>query len=120
MRGAASLFTPALIVAYRAAGLSVNNDAARYTLLPEPWLPPTPVDDAAFLAAWRELDRGSLVWLVVGIARFAGLRRDEISALQRHWIVERNGAVFIELRDRPDEKWWSKTGKRAYAGTVST
>ena len=99
-------------------GLGVNADAARSTLLPEPWLPPPAVDEAALLSAWRELQSGSPLWLALGLARFAGLRRDEISAMQRGWIVQRGSTVLVELRDRPEDGWWTKTGKPYLAPVI--
>lgn len=118
VRSACGLFTPALISTYRAAGLSVSDDAARSTLLPEPWLPPSPVDEDAILKAWRTLDHSSPLWLALGLARFAGLRRDEISAMQRGWIVQRGSTVLVELRDRPEDGWWTKTGKPYLAPVI--
>ena len=47
----------------------------------------------------------------LGLGRFAGLRREEASACQRDWIVEDRGAVYVELRDRPDQGFLTKTGE---------
>ena len=118
VRAARCLFLPALFPAYQKAGLRINPDAGNAQMLPEPYVPPAAVNDEALVDAWRELPVGSPLWLVIGMARFAGLRREEISACRREWIVERNGAVYVELRDRPDEQWWTKTGKPYFAPVI--
>ena len=110
VRAARCLFLPSLLPAYRAAGLDVRPDASSAVMLPEPYVPPTTVDDAAIVAAWRELPRSQL-WAVIGLARFAGLRREEISAARSGWLDAKGGAVFVAMRDRPEESWWTKTGK---------
>ena len=109
VRAARCLFLPAMIRAYREAQLDVRADAGIAQTLPQPYLPPSKVDDAALVAAWRETS-GAL-WLTIGLARFAGLRREEISALQGDWIEERDGVVSIFLCDRPAQNWFTKTGK---------
>ena len=110
VRAARCLFLPSLLPAYRAAGLDVRPDASSAVMLPEPYVPPLSVDDAAIVAAWRILPRSQL-WAVIGLARFAGLRREEIAAARRSWLEVKNGAVFVVMRDRPEEAWWTKTGK---------
>ena len=110
VRAARCLFLPSLLPAYRAAGLDARPDASSAVMLPEPYVPPSVVDDAAIVAAWRDLPRTQL-WAVIGLARFAGLRREEIAAAKSEWLEVKNGAVFVAMRDRPDEGWWTKTGK---------
>jgi hypothetical protein len=111
VRAARCLFLRALLPAYRAAGLDVRPDAGEAVMMPVPYLPPTVVDDAAVVDAWSTLEDSDRLWLVIGLARFAGLRREEISALRGGWIEEQDGVVSISLRDRPEESWWTKTGK---------
>jgi hypothetical protein len=125
VRAARCLFLPAFLPAYRAAGLDLAPDAGQATTMPVPHLPPSEVDDAALVAAWetlapfgggesavvRRMTHDLQLWLVVGLARFAGLRRDEICWLRGDWIEEWDGAISIVLRDRPEQKWWTKTGK---------
>ena len=61
---------------------------------------------------WHTLDAQDMaLWLTIGLARFAGLRRDEIANCRIGWIEKLNGAVSVSLRDRPEEKFWTKTGK---------
>lgn len=112
VRAARCLFLPALLRVYRAEGLDVRPDAGTAVMLPEPYVPPTIVDRDELLKAWRKLKAPSpWLWATIGIARFAGLRRDEIAAAKGSWVEERSGAVFITLRDRPEDEWWTKTGK---------
>lgn len=106
VRAACCLFLPALRRAYQAAGLDVRPDAAEHATLPTPYVPPAVADDAALLAAWQKLTDRRL-WLAIGLARFAGLRRDEIANARVGWIE----GDAITLRDRPEENFWTKTGK---------
>lgn len=114
IRAARCLFIRRLRPAYEAAGIVLAPDCDVVTWLPEPYVAPAPVDDAALLTAWRRIE-GSPLWITIGLARFAGLRRDEIAAAQRHWIVERDGALQVELRDRPEDGWQNKTGQRYFS-----
>ena len=107
VRAARCLFIPAMLSHYRRAGLDVPASAGDAVMLPEPYVPPADADDGAIVAAWRALPAGSALWLTIGLARFAGLRREEISACRKSWIVD----GCIVLRDRPEESWWTKTGK---------
>jgi len=111
VRSARCLFLRTLLPAYRRAGLDVRADAGQASTLPVPYLPPSAVDDAAVVDAWASLDETDHLWLVIGLARFAGLRCAEISALRGSWIEEQAGVVSIALRDRPEESWWTKTGR---------
>lgn len=117
VRAARCLFLDSLRPHYRAADLDVRPDAGHAPTLPQPYVPPTIVDDAALLKQWSALPRHAL-WLTVGIARFAGLRREEIACLRVGWIEERNGVAGISLRDRPEEKFWTKTGKPYFAQVI--
>jgi hypothetical protein len=130
VRCARCLFLRPLLPAYRAAGLDVRADAGDAVMMPVPYLPPSAVDDAAVVEAWENLfpvnhdssDESGLwivgrtevdiqLWLVIGLARFAGLRCAEISALRGSWIEDQAGVVSIVMRDRPEQEWWTKTGK---------
>ncbi len=114
-RAARSIFLPRLLTIYRREGLDVRPDAAECQAMPAPWLPHADVDDAALVAAWSQLaEFDPRLWLVIGLARFAGLRREEIASMRGSWLV---GAT-IELRDRPEEGWWTKTGKPYFAQIV--
>lgn len=117
VRGACNLFLDSLVARYRAAGLDVRPDARKYTVLPEPHLQPSQVDDAALVKAIRELPRDAL-WQAVACARFAGLRCREIEHLRGTWIEERDSAIYIRLRDRPEENWWNKTNAKPYSALV--
>jgi integrase len=109
VRAARCLFIRRLRPAYEAAGVRVPADADTVTWLPEPILVKPPADDAGLVAAWRALPRDGL-YFAIGLARFAGLRRDEILHCRREWIVDAAGAVTVELRDRLDQGWQTKTG----------
>lgn len=112
VRAARCLFLPQFSRIYRAEGLDVRPDAGEAVMLPEPYLPPAPADDVALLTAWEALaDNDPALWMAVGLARFAGLRREEISHCRVCWIEIVDGAVYIALRDRLEEQWWTKTGK---------
>jgi hypothetical protein len=110
-RAARCLFLPVMLRAYRSTGLDVNRDAGESVPLPVPYVPPAIADDATMLEQWAALDEGSPLWLTVGLARFAGLRREEIANCRASWIHAKDGVASIDLRDRPDEQWWTKTGK---------
>lgn len=120
VRAARCLFLPQFIRAYRASKLDVRADASQAVTLPEPYVPPVVVDDATLCAAWAALEVSDFrMWLVVGLARFAGLRREEIAHASAGWIEIHKGVVHIELRDRPEEQWWTKTGKPYRAQVIS-
>jgi hypothetical protein len=111
VRAARCLFLRALLPAYRAAGLDLRPDAGEAVMLPVPYLPPSAIDDAAVVEGWSALEVTDRLWLVIGLARFAGLRREEIKAFRGSWIEDQVGVVSIALRDRPEESWWTKTGR---------
>jgi integrase len=112
VRAARSMFLPKYAKPYAEHGIFLNADATKAALLPEPWLPRPEAKDVDLLdvwPTWRNSDPA--LWLAVGLARFAGLRRDEIWHCRRTWIEVRDGTVFVVLRDRPEEKWQTKTGR---------
>lgn len=112
VRAARSMFLSKYAKPYAEAGVFLNADAAKAALLPEPWLPRPEAKDVDLVdvwPTWRNSDPA--LWLAVGLARFAGLRRDEIWHCRRNWIEERDGTVFVVMRDRPEEKWQTKTGR---------
>jgi integrase len=119
VRAARAIFLPQLVRVYRAAGLDVRPDVQDAEKLPEPYVPPTEENDEELIRRWAALKGSDLrLWLVIGIARFAGLRREEISACRAGWISVKNGVVGIDIRDRPEEKWWHKTGRKPYRAQV--
>ena len=118
VRAARTLFQPTLLAVYRRDGLDVRPDAAAATMLPVPYLPPSTVAVSELVKAWGKLATGSQLWGTVGLAMFAGLRRGEISAATGAWIETHDSGVFISLRDRPEQGWWSKTGKPYLARVI--
>jgi integrase len=120
INSARALFIKSLLPHYRLAGLDVRPDANDSTPLPVPYVPPKDIDDGALLTAWQALRGEDLrFWLAVGLARFAGMRRAEIYACRGGWIEDRGGIVSIVLRDRPEEGFWSKTGRPYKASVIN-
>lgn len=117
LNAARSLFTRPLIAKYRNAGLDVREDAALCTRLPQPYVVPTKVDDAELCRLIAALPRDAL-WLTLSIARYGGLRCEEIAAMRGKWIEEKNGMAAIWLCDRPEDGWWTKTGKKPYHALI--
>lgn len=117
MRLARSILIEQLRPAYRAAGIILPDDADNVIWTAELASVRKPAKDDDMIKAWRALPVGSSLWWTIGLARFAGLRRSEILAMRGKWAVDRGGLVFVELQDRPEDKWWSKTG-RPYSAMV--
>lgn len=136
-----AIFIKSLLPHYRAAGLDVRPDAGEAVPLPVPYAPPKAMDDDALVAAWEKLKPTSGVdscgespgmepvspgagptdirlWLAIGLARFAGMRRLEICHARGGWVEDRGGVVSILLRDRPEEAFWTKTGKHYRANVI--
>lgn len=111
VRCAASVFAPKLRAAYKEAGFVVPDDVTAIQWLPEMKRPPAPVNHEDMLKAWAAMPSNSALKMAVGIGRFAGLREMEIEAMRREWVVQRNGSVYIEIRDREEEGFLTKTGE---------
>lgn len=80
-----------------------------------PWLKrvdkePAAFEETALLGAWRDLQDPPL-WWTIALARFAGLRRSEIAAARGGWMEQRDGLWVIVVKDRPEEHFYSKTGR---------
>lgn len=119
VRQAASIFIDRLRPGYREAGIEIPSEAAVVQWLPEMKLPKPEANAQELEIEWRKLkETDPALYFAVGLARWAGLRQQEICACRRNWIVERNGAVYVELRDRPDENFTSKTGEMYRAPVV--
>ena len=109
VRCAASIFIERLRPGYRSLGVIVPQDATNIQWLQTMKLP-KPKALASFVSP--PIDHGSKAMRrTVGLARFAGMRQQEISACGRSWIVEDKTGVYVEMRDRPEEGWTSKTGE---------
>jgi hypothetical protein len=79
IRQAMSLVSRPSQVSYAAHGIILPSDASTVMQLPEPMLIKPPANDEALVTAWRQLrDVDRPLWLALGLARFAGMRRDEI------------------------------------------
>ncbi len=114
MRMARSMLIDNLHPAYAAAGIILPPDAANVMWAAELHAIRPDAEDEAMIANWHVLSDRSL-WWAIGLARFAGLRRSEILAMRGKWAVQRGEGVVIELRDRPEDKYWTKTGRPYYS-----
>lgn len=119
VRCAKSIFIPQLIADYAKKGIEIPANATVIKWLPEMALPKPKALGAALLAKWLSLPTGDPMRDAIGLGRFAGLRREEASACRRDWIVEDRGAVYVEMRDRPDQGFLTKTGEMYRALVVN-
>lgn len=110
VRQAAAIFTPKLRPIYKQHGISIPADATLIQWLPEMRLPKSKADLKALEKAWLKI-QGSALYFAIGLARYAGLRQQEISACRRDWLVREKGNIYVELRDRPEEGVTTKTGE---------
>lgn len=125
IRMAVSIFHKGLEEGYRRAGVMLDFEAIRRVQ----WLPiipsklPVLVQEArtSLMEALPALKTSNLpMWRAVMIARFAGLRSNEISAARKSWLAQNAaGAWCFEVRDRPEENWWHKTGEDYRAPILS-
>jgi hypothetical protein len=109
VRCAASIFIDRLRPGYRALGVIVPDDATNIQWLPVMQKPHPPVRPE-LLEIWGAMNKDAMYW-TVGLARFAGLRRQEVSACARSWIVKDKTGVYVEMRDRPEDDFTHKTGE---------
>lgn len=111
IRCAKSIFIPELVADYARRGIEIPANATVVKWLPEMQLPKPEALEASLFEHWAALPHGDTMRDAIGLGRFAGLRREEASACQRDWIVENKDAVYVELRDRPNQGFLTKTGK---------
>ena len=111
VRQACSIFIPALRPVYAEHNMIVPDDACVVQWLPKTKAPPPTADVTNMDSNIRELIAfDSAMYCCLGLARWAGLRRSEIKACTRDWIIEDRGQVFVVLHDRPEEGYLTKTG----------
>lgn len=116
IRNAASCFRPKLARHFRNAGIILPADAVAIEYLPEMPLTPSVCDDTALCASWETLaDSDRRLWLTLGLARFAGLRRKEILNCRGKWVIGRGTGAVVQLRDREEDDVWTKTGAQYHA-----
>lgn len=119
VKQAASLFIKSLLPLYKEHGIDLPADIVTVQWLPtmKTRPPKAKVDDLD--SAIRKLrDDYPEMYFCLGLARWAGLRREEIQFCARHWIVEDSkGRIKIEMEDRPDEEFMTKTGE-VYEATI--
>lgn len=118
MKQAASVFIPALRPHYKRQGVTLPEDAINITWLAESVKKQADAENEKMLVAWAGLRTTNVdLWVVVGLARFAGLRQSEIAACRGGWIVQRGAASYVSLEDREEQGYQTKTG-RAYLSLI--
>lgn len=112
VRMACSIVIPRLRPSYRQEGFVIAEDACVVQWLPTMVTVHDTVDADPFEKAWMALKVSDFpMWLTIGLARYAGLRRSEIDASRVTWVSASDGAVHVIMRDRPDEDYLTKTGQ---------
>lgn len=94
---------------YREHGI-VMPSAGKIQWLQEIKRTPGRFAEDAMLKAWNALPREDPMWWTIGIARFAGLRKEEIAACRADWLINHEGVWCIEVKDRPSQDFYCKTG----------
>jgi integrase len=120
VRCAASIFIKRLRPLYKEEGIIIPEDACDIHWLPVVRRPPAELDQSEILETIQSLATNPRTlpdWRTLATARFAGLRRSEIMALRGGWYAEHRGKPVVELRDRPEEDFLTKTG-RSYRATI--
>ena len=109
---AVSMFRRSFLVHYEKHGIVIPQNAAAVEYLPRVYMEPAAVDDARLVEFIESLESTNrMMWLIFGLARFAGLRRNEIMAARGKWFVRIGSAVYVELKDRYEDGYRTKTGK---------
>lgn len=111
VRRARSILIQRLRPAYAERGIIIPDGAEVVNWLPEIREKPAIFNDEKFLKWWESQPVASPQWFAAGFARFAGMRKAEIMAMKPHWIVERPDGYVVEMMDRPEEEFLSKTGE---------
>ena len=120
MKQAASVFLPALQPYYRRQGVSLPADAVTILWPAVSALEKPPAQEDALITAWSALRKTDLdLWLVVGLARFAGLRQSEILAYRGKWMEQVGAASYVRLKDREGDGFYNKTGRNYSALILS-
>lgn len=121
VKGALKLFARKLRPKYLDAGITIPENVRDVEMLKEMTLPRAPVKDAELKQEWAKLkDTDKAKWRAVGLARFAGMRQQEIQAIHREWIVMHEGVVFALLQDRPEKLFLHKTGSMYRAPIINS
>lgn len=109
---ACSMFIPRLRPLYRERGINLPEDITQVQWLPVIRPTPCKVDDVALQMAWAGLKIVNFpMWMTIGLARFAGLRRKEVMHFRGDWLEEWRGQFVIVMKDRPEQGFLSKTGR---------
>ncbi len=118
VRAAASIFKQTLRAAYARAGFEIPADATTIEWLQELRRPRRDFDESGWLRAWEALPWGPLK-MALGLARWAGLRRNEIQGCRAHWLEHHRGRWGIVVCDRPEEGFFCKTGEPRFSVLLS-
>jgi hypothetical protein len=112
MRAAAAVFKPRLQPLYAEHGIIFSPDVTAIQWLARMKLPKPKAKVDELALAWSTLHGADqAMWWSVGLARYAGLRRDEVAHATAAWVEIDGAATYIRVCDRPDEDWNSKTGE---------
>ncbi|WP_038164853.1 hypothetical protein [Verrucomicrobium sp. BvORR106] len=112
IKQAKSVMTKKLWPSFAQRGITINPNTAIVQWLPEGYKPPAEAKGDDLVAAWEKLQKTDLpMWYTIGLARFAGLRREEISAMRPEWVIRKKGVPYVRLMDRPEDGFFTKTGK---------
>lgn len=114
VRSAASVVKKNLWPAYERAGFRLAPDLLSIEWLQELRKPKREVSEVELLKAWRALPHGAL-WMAVGLARFAGLRKEEVAACRGSWLEQQRGRWGVVVCDRPEEGFLCKTGEPRFS-----
>ncbi len=114
VRAAVSIFIPKLRPQYEKEGYTIPADACSVQWLQTVKRRPAGFREAEMLAAWATLTDRAL-WFAIALARFAGLRKEEIGGCRGSWLVHHDGVWCLEIRDREADGWYTKTGAHYFA-----
>lgn len=109
VRSARSLLIESLREGYREMGIQMPA-AGKIQWLQEVKTPPRTFQEKEMLAAWQALKADDPIRWTVAIARFAGLRKAEVAACRGGWLIDSDGVWCLEVKDRPEEGYYCKTG----------
>jgi hypothetical protein len=115
VRAAVSMFIPKLRPGYERAGLTIPTNTCSVQWLQTLKRRPAGFREAEMLDAWAGLTDQRALWFAVALARFAGLRKEEIGGCRGGWLVRHDGVWCLEIRDRESEGWYTKTGAHYFA-----
>lgn len=121
MRQASSIFMETLRPFYRRNGVIIPSEATTIMWAAEGTKVQSEAKSDDLIKAWSELRHKDVnMWLAVGLARFAGLRRSEILGCRGKWIIVKGATTYVQLKDREEDNYWTKTGRSYMALIVNS